>query len=148
MGTETLTIRLDCCQPTRMSFFWAEPRNSSGCVLCWQVIKGTLITPAHHLSPLDRAEFFEAALLLEDLRQCFQLADAFRPFPFGTSEAVFEFGCQSLKVQIVLCEVVDGVVAFGLDPDVVQIGVDRASDVAGERPRGCGPDKEVFPGFR
>ena len=53
-----------------------------------------------------------------------------------------------MEVQVVLGKVVDRVVAFGLDFDVVKIQVHGTRDVAGERPRSCGPDEEVFLSFR
>ena len=82
-------------------------------------------------------------MFLKDLSQRFQLWNTFRPLPFWSTEPVFEFGRQALKVQIVLGEVIDRVVALGPELDVVQIRVDRAGDVAGERPWGCGPDEEM-----
>ena len=121
-------------------------RHAAWLLLRFQIIKRPFILPADHVGTLDRSKFIEAALFLEELGECFQLADAFRPFPFRASKAVAEFGRQSLKVEIVFCEVVDGIVPFGLDFDVVQIGIDRTGDVAGKRPRGCGPDEEVFRG--
>ena len=113
-------------------------------MLSQQVIKWPSIFPTDHVGTLDYLEFFEAALLLKNLSQGFQLADAFWPFPFRSPKAVAEFGCQSLKVEIVFREVVDRIVAFGLNFDVIQIGIHRAGDVARECPWRRGPDEHVF----
>ena len=113
-------------------------------MLSRQFIKRTVILPPDHLATFQSTEFFKAALFFEDLSQRLEFRHAFRPFPFRATEAIFEFSGQPLEVQIVLGEVVDRVIAFCLDPDVVQIRIHRAGDVAGECPWGCGPDEEVF----
>ena len=108
----------------------------------WQIVERTFVLPADQVCSLDRSEFFEAALFLKDLSNRFQLADAIRPLPFRSAETVLEFSRQSLEIQIVFCEIVYGIVFVGLDFDVVEIRVDRGTNIAGQRPRSCCPDQQ------
>ena len=109
-------------------------RESTGLLLSWQVVEWAVVFPADHLGTFDRVEFLEAAVLFEDLGECFQLRRAFRPLPFGPAEAFFEFPREAFEVEVFFRKIVNGVVTVCLQFHVIQIRVDRGRDVAGERP--------------
>ena len=94
-----------------------------------EIIKRTPIFPADHVGPLDRAFDFVAALFLKDLAERFQLGNVFRPTPFGAAESVFEFAAETLDVEVVGSEIVNGVVALAAKPDIVQIRIHRTGNV-------------------
>ena len=119
-------------------------RETTGLLLRRQVVERTVVFPPDHLGTFDRVEFLEAAILFEDLGECFQLGSAFGPLPFRSAKTLFEFPLKAFEVEVLFREVVNGVVSIRLQLHIVQVQIDRGRDVAGERPGSRRPDEQVL----
>ena len=121
-------------------------RHATGFVLRGEIIKRAGVFPADHLCALDRPFDLVATLLFEDLPNALELWHTARPRPFRSAEAFFELFRKPREFQVVLGEVINAVVALAAQLDVIEVRIDGGGDVAGQRPRGCGPDQKIFVG--
>src|SRR5690606_11852299 len=118
--------------------------DSARLALCRQFIKWSAILSADECRTLHGFEQLVTSLFLENLRDRFELGSPLGPRPLGPPEAFLEFTFETLKVQVIVGEVVHGFVARSADLRIIEIGIDGAGHVARQRPWSCRPDEKVF----
>src|SRR4051794_31720306 len=102
---------------------------SAGLVLRGDVVERTFVFQPNKGRSLERLLDLVPALLLEDLRDRFELGHALGPIPLRAAETFFELAAETLIVEVVAREVIDGSIAPRLQLHVIEVGIDRGGDV-------------------